>query len=335
MAAVGALASDAGDRVVVLGGRRSADLAAESGCVVSSTVPLPLGQPRLAGRNLRAAWKSGEERHVVAWSERAAVAATLLPQELEIEGRVAAVAGPKPWIEPWLRNRIRIRPIGPDVGAVLARRGWRTGSVIPIEDLARPAEHELSRRNQLRRAWGAEPDELVVGCVADPPGSLDLVLAYNSLVVCRVSGRKVRLVAHPGSGRSAAARQWARGLDVHGPPLATPLIVDERLEAPWQVADGVDLLLMLSSEHRTNLDSPPSTLPLAWWFAAGVPVVASRTRGLSEVLRDGVDGRLVDVGDRNAASSVLMRICDQPELLASNANAAAARWHAVASTGGI
>ena len=221
MAAVGALASDAGDRVVVLGGRRSADLAAESGCVVSSTVPLPLGQPRLAGRNLRAAWKSGEERHVVAWSERAAVAATLLPQELEIEGRVAAVAGPKPWIEPWLRNRIRIRPIGPDVGAALARRGWRTGSVIPIEDLARPAEHELSRRNQLRRAWGAEPDELVVGCVADPPGSLDLVLAYNSLVVCRVSGRKVRLVAHPGSGRSAAARQWARGLDVHGPPLAT------------------------------------------------------------------------------------------------------------------
>ncbi|MCH2162674.1 MAG: hypothetical protein MK085_12485 [Phycisphaerales bacterium] len=332
MAAVGNQASIGGDRVVVLGGRRDAQWALEAGCVVDRTVPLPLGQPRLARRSLSAAWKAGGESKVIAWSERAAAAVATLPGEVEAEARLAAAVGPIPWVEPWWRRRVEVRPIGMDAGPVLARRGWRVGEVLEVSELARPAKSEMPRRASLRREWEADDDELVIACVADPPSSLDLVVAYGAAVVCSTSGRKVRLIAHPGCGRGMVARTWARSLQRQGPPLTTPLIMDERLEAPWLVADGVDLLLMISPRGSGPTASACSLMPFAWWFAAGVPAVANWTRGVEAVLRDGVDGRLVPEGSRNEVAAVLMRICDQPDLLASSGDAAAARWHAAGST---
>ena len=100
------------------------------------------------------------------------------------------------------------------------------------------------------------------------------------------------------------------------------------------VHERLDLLLVLRSHGSQSAESALSLMPFAWWFAAGVPAVASWTRGVETVLRDGVDGRLVPEGNRNQAATVLMRICDQPDLLASTGDAAAARWHAAGSTSG-
>jgi phosphatidylinositol alpha-mannosyltransferase len=49
-------------------------------------------------------------------------------------------------------------------------------------------------------------------------------------------------------------------------------------------------------------------------MAAGVPVVASRTAGYDEVVRDGVDGLLVTPGDPSAAAEAVRRILRDPVL---------------------
>jgi phosphatidylinositol alpha-mannosyltransferase len=49
-------------------------------------------------------------------------------------------------------------------------------------------------------------------------------------------------------------------------------------------------------------------------MAAGVPVVASRTAGYDEVVRDGVDGLLVAPGDPSAAAKAVRRLLRDPDL---------------------
>jgi glycosyltransferase involved in cell wall biosynthesis/GT2 family glycosyltransferase len=50
-------------------------------------------------------------------------------------------------------------------------------------------------------------------------------------------------------------------------------------------------------------------------FAAGVPVVASRLGGMTEMVRDGVDGLLVPAGDADALAAALRRLRREPGLL--------------------
>ncbi|MFL6280520.1 MAG: glycosyltransferase [Vicinamibacterales bacterium] len=52
-------------------------------------------------------------------------------------------------------------------------------------------------------------------------------------------------------------------------------------------------------------------------FAAGVPIVASHLGGMSEMVRDGVDGLLFPPGDSVALAGVLRRLIDDPNLLAA------------------
>ena len=329
MAAVGALAAGRGERIVVLGGRRAAESAMDAGCSVAANFPMPLGIPRLARATVRKAWQHGRETTVIAWSEGAATAASLLPTEISVIAHLSAVERHVPLLEPWRRRRVEVRPIGLDVVEALAERGWRLGPGLDPRSLAIPAATEGSRRNSLRREWGAGPDDLVIGCVADPPWAIDLPTVFGSCAVCTVAGRKVRLIAHPESGRCDLARRWSRRLDRQGARVATPLILDERLAAPWLVADGIDLLLALNREGASvHPGVSPMTFP--WWFARGVPAVATETEGTAQMLRDGIDGRLVaSAAGRNAAAVVLMRLCDHPDLLMASSDAVAAHWHVV------
>jgi len=51
-------------------------------------------------------------------------------------------------------------------------------------------------------------------------------------------------------------------------------------------------------------------------LAAGRPVVTTDVGGVGDVVRDGVDGYLVDVGDADAMASRLAEIAGDPELAA-------------------
>ena len=59
-------------------------------------------------------------------------------------------------------------------------------------------------------------------------------------------------------------------------------------------------------------------------FAAGTPVIASDIAGYRDVVRDGVDGVLVPVGDAQAMAESLRDLYEEPERRASLARAAAA-----------
>ena len=48
--------------------------------------------------------------------------------------------------------------------------------------------------------------------------------------------------------------------------------------------------------------------------ASGVPIVATRTGGIPEIVRPGVNGFLIEPGDSSALARVLQELIDQPEL---------------------
>lgn len=49
-------------------------------------------------------------------------------------------------------------------------------------------------------------------------------------------------------------------------------------------------------------------------MAFGKPVVASRVGGIPELVRDGVDGILVDAGDVKELSTAIIKLLDDPVL---------------------
>jgi len=68
----------------------------------------------------------------------------------------------------------------------------------------------------------------------------------------------------------------------------------------------------------------PQGLAVLNAFAAGVPVVASRTGGIVEMVEDGVDGLLATPGDAGDLSRAMLRVLDDPAL-GSRLTAAARR----------
>lgn len=74
----------------------------------------------------------------------------------------------------------------------------------------------------------------------------------------------------------------------------------------------------------------PQGLALLEAFAAGVPVVASRTGGISEMLEHDVDGLLVPPGDPGALAAAVCRLLDEPAAargMASHARGRLAPFH--------
>jgi glycosyltransferase involved in cell wall biosynthesis len=61
----------------------------------------------------------------------------------------------------------------------------------------------------------------------------------------------------------------------------------------------------------------PQGLALLEAFAAGTPVIATRTGGIPEMLHDGIDGLLVEPGDVAGLASAMLRMLTDPGLRAS------------------
>lgn len=74
---------------------------------------------------------------------------------------------------------------------------------------------------------------------------------------------------------------------------------------PW--FDAFDTLLLPSRSEGTPVSAIES-------LAAGKPVVATRVGGVADVVRDGIDGYLVEFGDVQAAADRLAQLAADPEL---------------------
>ncbi|MCA8973195.1 MAG: glycosyltransferase [Planctomycetes bacterium] len=83
----------------------------------------------------------------------------------------------------------------------------------------------------------------------------------------------------------------------------------DRAELPAALG-SIDVLVVPSTWHE---NAPFVVLEAR---AAGLPVLASRFGGLSEVVRDGLDGDLFAAGDVDELTAKLQRLADEPDRLA-------------------
>jgi N-acetyl-alpha-D-glucosaminyl L-malate synthase BshA len=126
--------------------------------------------------------------------------------------------------------------------------------------------------------------------------SLDAIRAFG--VLRRTHEAKLKMI---GVGPEAkAARALARKLGVAADVEFAG--EDRRIE---RVLASSDLLLSTSEFEGFGL-APLEAM------AAGLPVVATRAGGISEVVRNGVTGRLADVGDVEGLAAHIRRFIDRP-----------------------
>ena len=203
---------------------------------------------------------------------------------------------------------------------------WLVGRAIRHADALAALSGDIARRAEALFA-GARPR--VVHYAAEPLAPdlrtrVDLGVEENDFLivsVCRLVRRKrldvlldavaelrnrrVR-VAIIGSGPlGEALKQQAAALGL-GADVRFPGRVSEADKASWLKAAD---LFCLASEHEG--------LGLVYLEAmgAGLPVIASDVGGQCDILRDGMDGRLVPVGDADALAACLGGLVDDPARL--------------------
>ena len=151
-------------------------------------------------------------------------------------------------------------------------------------------------RERLRKALGAAPQDVVVGSIANfkpQKGPLDFVEAAR---LARLRDSHLRFfIAGDGELRLAAERAIAEaglGGVVH--------LLGWRNDVPELLA-AMDLFLLTSL-----FEGLPRVVLQA--MAASVPVVATETGGVAEVVVDGETGRLVPPGDPAAAAEAIVAL---------------------------
>ena len=156
-------------------------------------------------------------------------------------------------------------------------------------------------REGLRAAIGAAPEDVVVGSIANfkpQKGPLDFVEAAR---LARLRDRRLRFVfAGDGELRAAVERAIA-GADLGG----AVHLLGWRDDVPELLA-AMDIFLLTSL-----FEGLPRVVLQA--MAASVPVVATDTGGVSEVVVDGETGLLVPPGNPAAAAEAIVALAHDAE----------------------
>ena len=76
-----------------------------------------------------------------------------------------------------------------------------------------------------------------------------------------------------------------------------------------EIFEGLDILVVPSLWHEN------SPLVIHSAQAAGVPVVASNTGGMNEIIREDLNGFLFERGDAQGLSKIIQMVCEDRELL--------------------
>jgi glycosyltransferase involved in cell wall biosynthesis len=188
----------------------------------------------------------------------------------------------------------------------------RNGVLIPIP----PSRVE---RDRLRQGWGVDPDEVVLGCVANysPVKAQErLIAAVGQLVA---EGQRVRLVLVGEGPMRPALEAQVRALGLETAVHLAGSTPDAR-----STYAGFDVAVQASV--REGL--PNALLEAA---AAGLPIVATDAGGSGEIVLDAETGLLVPVEDAAAMVAALRRIVTDAEL--RRRLGAAARDHAARTFG--
>jgi glycosyltransferase involved in cell wall biosynthesis len=170
-----------------------------------------------------------------------------------------------------------------------------------IEVDERVGANESETRLETRRRLGIRPDVFVVGWVGRMTAvkrTDDILLTIRKLVELGVDAY-VCLVGD-GPGREQLERR------AHELGIARRCVFLGYQDDVGRFYDAFDVLLLPSANEGT----PVSVIEA---LAAGRPAVATRVGGVPDVIRDGIDGFLCDVGEVDGLADRLAALASDPE----------------------
>ena len=158
------------------------------------------------------------------------------------------------------------------------------------------------QRDAQRAAWGAKPDDVVIGCVANYRSvkAHDLLIAAFADVVR--GNPNVRLVL---VGEGPERLRLERRVESAG--LTSCVVMHGAEPDARRLNSAFDVVTLTSKSEGL----PNAVLEA---HAAGRPVVATDVGGMREVVLDGESGVLVASGDRPALARALARLADDGAL---------------------
>lgn len=160
------------------------------------------------------------------------------------------------------------------------------------------ADYKRPRSRMLREKYGWSDDEVVIGCLGNirPAKGYDILLRTAAL-----------LEESPHSYRFVIAGQGKGQLYDELLQLREELGLQERVLFLGFIDDAADFLANLDLFLSTSISEG---LPLSAIQAmvAGLPLVATRCGGYVELITDGENGVLADIGDSRAIADALDRL---------------------------
>ena len=202
----------------------------------------------------------------------------------------------------------------------LAREGLAPARLRVIRNgISRAEPLAAAERTAIRAGWGAGPDEIVAGAVANyrTVKGLDQLVRVVAGLRAELPALRLVLIGDGPLGPALEAQAASLGagsiVRVNGPePDARRLV------------EAFDLVVSASAAEGL----PNALLEAA---AAGRPIAATAAGGTVEIVEDGRTGLLVPLGDEAALAAAVRRLAAEPELRARLG--AAAQAHVAATFG--
>ena len=209
-------------------------------------------------------------------------------------------------LERWLaRGTTALVAVSPEVRDDLVRLGVAPRDKFTVVRLGIELEERLGGRNgrdETRRVLGIAPERFTVGWIGRMTGvkrTGDVLLAFKEL---RERGVDACLCMVGDGPEREQVEQRAHDLGIMRDTLFLGYQEDV---APFYAA--FDAMILPSGNEGTPVSAIES-------LAAGRPVVATRVGGVPDVVRDGEDGFLVELGDVGELAGALARLAADPEL---------------------
>ncbi len=220
-------------------------------------------------------------------------------------------------LERWLaRGTTALVAVSPEVRDDLVRLGVAPREKFTVVRLGIELEQRLGGRNgrdETRRVLGIAPERFTVGWIGRMTGvkrTGDVLLAFKEL---RERGVDACLCMVGDGPERDQVEQRAHDLGIMRDTLFLGYQEDV---APFYAA--FDAMILPSGNEGTPVSAIES-------LAAGRPVVATRVGGVPDVVRDGEDGFLVELGDVGELAGALARLAEDPELRGRMGEAGRAR----------
>jgi glycosyltransferase involved in cell wall biosynthesis len=220
-------------------------------------------------------------------------------------------------LERWLaRGTDALVAVSPEVRDDLVRLGVAPREKFTVVRLGIELEERLGGRNgrdETRRVLGIPPERFTVGWMGRMTGvkrTGDVLLAFKQL---RERGVDACLCMVGDGPERDQLEQRAHALGI----MRDTLFLGYQEDVARFYA-AFDAMILPSGNEGTPVSAIES-------LAAGRPVVATRVGGVPDVVRDGEDGFLVELGDVPELADALARLAADPELRARMGEAGRAR----------